>query len=46
MITAMSSRRPSTADRRRRRMSTQQLILTIIGILVIAAFLLGLFANP
>lgn len=46
MMVPMSSRRGRPTSGRGRRMSTQQLVLTIIGVLVIAAFVLGLFANP
>lgn len=45
-MAAVSARRTSTPSRRARRYSTQQIILTVVGVLVIAAFVLSLFASP
>jgi len=42
----MSARRQSGSTRRPRRLHTRQILLTVIGILVIATFVLGLIAQP
>jgi hypothetical protein len=42
----MSTRKPSGAARRPRRLHARQIALTVIGLLVIATFVLGLLAQP
>jgi hypothetical protein len=41
----MANRRSSGDRRKPRRMNTQQILLTVIGLLVIAAFILGSLAS-
>jgi len=42
----MSARKQSAPPRRPRRLHTRQIVLTVIGVLVIATFILGLLSQP
>jgi hypothetical protein len=42
----MSARKQAAPARRPRRWHTRQIILTVIGLMVIATFILGLLAQP
>jgi hypothetical protein len=41
----MTSRRSSTPQRKARRASPQQIVFTVIGLLVIVAFILGMLSS-
>jgi hypothetical protein len=41
----MSSRRPSPSQRRPRRANPQQIVFTVIGLLVIITFILGMLRS-